>query len=98
VLSRSLQKAGERLRLKFRLDDVQSGESLWTDRYDHVLADMFDSPEHSYEDPDADQQLSTVRPQPRILLPVPSGLLRTCGPGERQIHGRPPNGPPLNRE
>jgi len=42
VLTGSLQKVGERLRLAFRLDDVQSGETLWAHRYDHALADVFD--------------------------------------------------------
>jgi len=42
VLSGSLQKSGERLRLSFRLDDVDSGESLWAGRYDHVLTDVLE--------------------------------------------------------
>jgi len=42
VLSGSLQKAGERLRLSFRLDDVDTGESLWAGRYDHVLTDVLE--------------------------------------------------------
>ena len=42
VLSGSLQKAGERLRLAFRLDDVETGESLWAGRYDHVLTDVLE--------------------------------------------------------
>lgn len=42
VLTGSLQQDGGRLRLTFRLDDVQSGESLWADRYDHPLADVLD--------------------------------------------------------
>jgi len=42
VLSGSLQQVDGRLRMTFRLDDVQSGESLWADRYDHALADVLD--------------------------------------------------------
>ena len=42
VLSGSLQKAGDRLRLSFRLDDVETGESLWADRYDHVLTNVLE--------------------------------------------------------
>jgi TolB-like protein len=41
VLSGSLQKSGQRLRLSFRLDDVDTGESLWRDRYDHEIDDVF---------------------------------------------------------
>jgi hypothetical protein len=44
------------------------------------------------------EQLSTAQRQPRILIHVHSELLRTCGFGEQQIHRRPPNGQPLNRE
>ncbi len=42
VLSGSLQKADQRLRLGFRLDDVESGETLWAGRYDHVLTDVLE--------------------------------------------------------
>jgi len=42
VLTGSLQKAGERLRLSFRLDDVDTGESLWASGYDHVLTDVLE--------------------------------------------------------
>jgi TolB-like protein len=42
VLTGSLRKAGGGLRLAFRLDDVQSGETLWTDRHDHALADVLE--------------------------------------------------------
>lgn len=42
VLTGSLQKVGQRLRLTFRLEDVASGETLWTGRYDHALADVLD--------------------------------------------------------
>jgi TolB-like protein len=41
VLSGSLQKSGQRLRLSVRLADVESGESLWSDRYDHEINDVF---------------------------------------------------------
>ena len=42
VLSGSLQKSGDRLRLTFRLDDVATGESIWTDRYDHQISGVFE--------------------------------------------------------
>lgn len=42
VLTGNLQKIDGRLRLTFRLDDVETGESIWTDRYDHALADVFE--------------------------------------------------------
>ena len=41
VLTGSLQRAGDRLRLTFRLDDVETGESLWSDRFDQDLSDIF---------------------------------------------------------
>lgn len=41
VLAGSLQKSGEWLRLTFRLDDVATGETLWSDRYDQKHADIF---------------------------------------------------------
>jgi len=42
VLSGTLQQSGRRLRLTFRLDDVESGESLWSGRYDHEISDVLD--------------------------------------------------------
>ncbi len=42
VLSGSLRKSGDRLRLTLRLDDVDSGESIWTDRYDQPISDVFE--------------------------------------------------------
>jgi TolB-like protein len=42
VLSGSLRKSGDRLRLTFRLDDVYSGESIWADRYDHQISDVLE--------------------------------------------------------
>lgn len=41
VLAGSLQKSGEWLRLTFRLDDVATGETVWSDRYDQKHADIF---------------------------------------------------------
>jgi TolB-like protein len=42
VLTGSLKKSAEKLRLSFRLDDVSSGETLWSDRYDQHLSDVFE--------------------------------------------------------
>ena len=42
VLTGSLRKVDQLLRLTFRLDDVETGESLWADRYDHALASVLD--------------------------------------------------------
>ena len=42
VLSGSLQKAGQTFRANFRLDDVASGETLWSGRYDHEISNILD--------------------------------------------------------
>jgi TolB-like protein len=42
VLTGSLQRSGNRLRLNFRLDDVSSGETAWSERYDVELTDVFE--------------------------------------------------------
>ena len=42
VLVGSLQKMGQKIRLSFRLDDVASGETVWSDRYDQEMSDVFE--------------------------------------------------------
>jgi TolB-like protein/Flp pilus assembly protein TadD len=42
VLSGSVRKAGNRLRVTAELTDAESGGQIWADRYDRDLADFFD--------------------------------------------------------
>jgi TolB-like protein len=42
VLVGSLQKSGQKIRLSVRLDDVGSGETIWTDRYDQEMSEVFE--------------------------------------------------------
>lgn len=42
ILSGSLQKFGQKLRLGFRLDKVSNGETIWSDRYDQEMNDIFE--------------------------------------------------------
>jgi len=42
VLSGTLQRSGQSFRAIFRLDDVASGETLWSGRYDHEMNDLFE--------------------------------------------------------
>ena len=42
ILSGSLQKFGQKLRLGFRLDKVSNGETIWSDRYDQEMKDIFE--------------------------------------------------------
>jgi TolB-like protein/Flp pilus assembly protein TadD len=42
VLEGSVRKAGERVRIAGQLIDASSGAHLWADRFDGVLADIFD--------------------------------------------------------
>jgi TolB-like protein len=41
VLSGSLQRSGQSFRANFLLDDVATGETLWSGRYDHEMGDLF---------------------------------------------------------
>ncbi len=41
VLSGSLQRSGQSFRANFLLDDVSTGETLWSGRYDHEMGDLF---------------------------------------------------------
>ncbi len=41
VLEGSVRRAGERLRITARLSDVRHGRTLWAERYDRELADVF---------------------------------------------------------
>jgi serine/threonine protein kinase/tetratricopeptide (TPR) repeat protein len=41
VLDGSFQVAGETLRATLRLFDVRSGDDIWTERFDHPVADLF---------------------------------------------------------
>ncbi|HYC66221.1 MAG TPA: adenylate/guanylate cyclase domain-containing protein [Reyranellaceae bacterium] len=42
LLSGSLRKAGNRLRLSAEITDASSGTPIWSDRYDRELADVFE--------------------------------------------------------
>lgn len=42
VLSGTLQRSGPSFRAIFRLNDVASGETLWSGRYDHEMDDLFE--------------------------------------------------------
>lgn len=42
VLSGTLQRSGQSFRAIFRLDDISSGETLWSGRYDHEMRDLFE--------------------------------------------------------
>src|SRR6185295_19826822 len=42
VLEGSVRRAGERVRIAGQLIDATSGAHLWADRFDGVLADIFD--------------------------------------------------------
>lgn len=42
ILSGSVQKSGTRLRINLRLDDVKNGNTLWSQRFDRELADIFE--------------------------------------------------------
>lgn len=57
VLLGSLQKSGQRLRFTFRLDNVSTGETVWSDRYDQKDADIF-----SLQDTVARQVVSAILP------------------------------------
>jgi TolB-like protein len=57
VLTGSLQRSGQRLRLTFRLDRVSNGETIWSDRYDQQSADIF-----SLQDAVAKQLVSAMSP------------------------------------
>ncbi|HEX2828639.1 MAG TPA: winged helix-turn-helix domain-containing protein [Burkholderiales bacterium] len=41
VVTGSVQRAGERLRLNVHLTDAASGKQLWSERYDRTLSDLF---------------------------------------------------------
>jgi DNA-binding winged helix-turn-helix (wHTH) protein/TolB-like protein/Tfp pilus assembly protein PilF len=41
VVSGSVQRAGERLRLHVRLTDAQTGKQLWSERFDRTVSDLF---------------------------------------------------------
>ncbi len=42
ILSGSVQKSGTRLRINLRLDDVKNGNTIWSQRFDRELADIFE--------------------------------------------------------
>ena len=42
ILSGSIQKSGSRIRVSFRLDQVKDGSTLWSERYDRDLDDIFE--------------------------------------------------------
>jgi TolB-like protein/Tfp pilus assembly protein PilF len=41
VLTGSLQKAGDRIRVNVRLVDVRTGNTLWTEKFDETFTDIF---------------------------------------------------------
>ena len=41
VLSGSIQKSGSHIRVSFRLDQARDGFTLWSERYDRDLDDIF---------------------------------------------------------
>jgi len=41
IVSGSVQRIGERLRLQVHLSDTETGKQLWSERYDRPLADLF---------------------------------------------------------
>jgi TolB-like protein len=41
VLSGSIQKSGDRIRVNVRLDDIEDGSMLWSQKYDGNLEDIF---------------------------------------------------------
>jgi DNA-binding winged helix-turn-helix (wHTH) protein/TolB-like protein/Tfp pilus assembly protein PilF len=41
LVSGSVQRIGERLRLQVHLSDAETGKQLWSERYDRPLADLF---------------------------------------------------------
>jgi TolB-like protein len=57
VLTGSLQRSGQQLRLTFRLDSVANGETIWSDRYDQQSVDIF-----SLQDAVARQVVSAMSP------------------------------------
>ena len=42
ILSGSMQRAGNRIRINVRLDDIADGAVLWSNRYDGEMDDIFD--------------------------------------------------------
>ncbi len=57
VLTGSLQRSGRQLRLTFRLENVSNGETVWSDRYDQEITDIF-----SLQDTVARQVVNAVSP------------------------------------
>src|SRR5690606_27134447 len=60
VLEGSLRKAGDRVRVTAQLIDAASGTHLWADRYDGVVANLFD-----FEDEIASRVTGALRPSIR---------------------------------
>jgi TolB-like protein len=42
ILSGSMQRAGNRIRINVRLDDIRAGTMLWSNRYDGEMDDLFE--------------------------------------------------------
>lgn len=57
VLTGSLQQSGMQMRLTFRLDQVDNGETVWSDRYDQEVTDIF-----SLQDTVARQVVNAMSP------------------------------------
>jgi TolB-like protein len=57
VLSGSLQESAQTLRVIFRLDDVSTGETLWSGRYDEQLNDILE-----FQDTVARQVINAISP------------------------------------
>ena len=57
ILSGSLQESAQKLRVMFRLDDVSTGETIWSGRYDQEMNDILD-----FQDTVARQVINAISP------------------------------------
>ena len=57
ILSGSLQESAQKLRVLFRLDDVSTGETIWSGRYDQQLNDILE-----FQDTVARQVINAISP------------------------------------
>ncbi len=73
VLAGSLQHSGERMRITFHLTRVSSGETVWSERYEEEMADIF-----SLQDTVARQLVKALSPMLDTSESTPS-LLENSG-------------------
>lgn len=73
VLTGSLQRSEQKLRLTFRLDRVANGETVWSHRYDQEIADIF-----SMQDAVAKQVVSAMSPA-LVISDSSSPVLENAG-------------------